>query len=251
MPKVVLSGYFGFGNAGDEAILAAEMAALRQLVPNIEIVVLSGNPRETAATYRVEAVPRGNLTAVGRALSNADLLISGGGSLLQDITSNRSIPYYLGVVALAKLLGKKVMLYGNGVGPIRHPFNRLLVRWLGNWVDLITVRDGGSKDTLQRLGVSHPPVVLTADAVFTLRPAEREVAEEVLERGGVGPDQPRLGVSVRHWRGLQEYKEILSYAIDTFAQSHNFQVVFLPLQHPGDVSASEEEIGRASCRERV
>lgn len=240
MPKVVLSGYFGFGNAGDEAILAAEVAALRQLIPDIEITVLSGNPSETAATYQVEAVPRGNVAAVWRALSSADLLISGGGSLLQDITSNRSIPYYLGVVALAKTLGKKVMLYANGVGPISHPFNRLLVRCLGNWVDLITVRDAGSKDTLKRLGVSRPPVVLTADAVFTLSPAAREVAEDVLQRGGVGLDRPRLGVSVRQWRGLEEYKEILSLAIDSFAQSHNFQVVFLPLQHPDDVVASEE-----------
>ncbi len=107
MPKVVLSGYFGFGNAGDEAILAAEVAALRQLIPQVEITVLSGNPRKTAATYNVEAEPRGNLWALCRALRRADLLISGGGSLLQDITSNRSIPYYLGVMALAKLMGKK------------------------------------------------------------------------------------------------------------------------------------------------
>ncbi|MGI6129852.1 MAG: polysaccharide pyruvyl transferase CsaB [bacterium] len=240
MPKVVLSGYFGFSNAGDEAILAAEIAALRQLVPAIDIVVLSGNPRETAATYQVKAVPRGNLMAVGRALSQADLLISGGGSLLQDITSNRSIPYYLGVVALAKLLGKKAMLYSNGVGPINHPFNRYLVRWLGNWVDLITVRDAGSKDTLKQLGVQRPPMMLTADAVFTLKPAKREVAEEVLRQGGVTSDRPRLGISVRHWGELQDYKEIMSTAIDAFAREYNFQVVFLPLQHPGDVVASEE-----------
>lgn len=240
MPKVVLSGYFGFGNAGDEAILAAEVAALRQLIPQVEIAVLSGNPHETAATYNVEAEPRGNLWAVSRALRSADLLISGGGSLLQDITSNRSIPYYLGVVALAKLLGKKVMLYGNGVGPIRNPFNRLLVRWLGNWVDLITVRDEGSKRILQELGVTRPPLLLTADAVFTLEPASREAAEEVLRRGGVGSDQPRIGVSVREWQDRQEFKEVMSSAIDKFAAAHKAEVVFLPLQHPGDVTASEQ-----------
>jgi polysaccharide pyruvyl transferase CsaB len=240
MPKVVLSGYFGFGNAGDEAILAAEVAALRQLIPQVEITVLSGNPRKTAATYNVEAEPRGNLWALCRALRRADLLISGGGSLLQDITSNRSIPYYLGVMALAKLMGKKVMLYGNGVGPIRNPFNRLLVRWLGNWVDLITVRDEGSKRVLQKLGVSRPPIVLTADAVFSLKPAPKDVAEKVLQRSGIGSERPRLGVSVRQWQGQQDYKEVLSDAIDKYVSEHKAQVVFLPLQHPGDVDASKE-----------
>lgn len=240
MPKVVLSGYFGFGNAGDEAILAAEIAALRRLLPAIDIVVLSGNPSETASTYRVKAVARDNLIAVTKALSRTDLLISGGGSLLQDITSNRSISYYLGVVALAKLLGKKAMLYGNGVGPINHPFNRCLVRRLGNWVDLITVRDAGSKDTLKQLGVHRPPIKLTADEVFTLSPAQNETARAVLARGGVVFDKPCLGVSVRHWGGLTDYKRQMANAIDVFVQKHDFQAVFLPLQHPDDITASEE-----------
>ena len=76
MPKVVLSGYFGFGNAGDEAILAAEVAALRQLIPQVEIAVLSGNPHETAATYTWKPSPE-VIWAVSRALRSADL-ISGG-----------------------------------------------------------------------------------------------------------------------------------------------------------------------------
>lgn len=239
MPKVVLSGYFGFDNAGDEAILAAEVAALRELIPQVKITVLSGNPKETATTYQVQAVPRGNLLAVAKALRGADLLISGGGSLLQDVTSNRSIPYYLGVVALAKMLGKKVMLYGNGVGPIRRPFNRWLVRWLGNWVDLITVRDQGSKSILQAVGVTEPPLVLTADAVFSLAPASREVAEGVLRRGGVGSDRPRIGVSVRDWQDQHGFKLAMAEAIDEFAKKQGAEVVFLPLQHPSDVVASE------------
>lgn len=243
MPKVVLSGYFGFNNAGDEAILAATVAALRELLPEVEITVLSHTPAETAAAYGVEAVERGNLTAVARALKTADLLVSGGGSLLQDVTSNRSIPYYLGVVALAKLYGKRVMLYGNGVGPVRGKFNRLLVRWLGNLVDRITVRDAGSAAVLAELGVTRPPVEVTADAVFTLTPARREVAEGVLSRAGVLPGRPRLGVSVRPWRHLERYKEALARAADTFAAVEEAEVVFLPMQYPADVEASLQVAG--------
>lgn len=240
MPKVVLSGYFGFGNAGDEAILAATVAALRRVVPDLTITVLSGNPAETAAAYGVAAVERGNLGAVRRALQTADLVVSGGGSLLQDVTSNRSIPYYLGIVALAKVYGKKVMLYGNGVGPVRGRLNRLLVRWLGNLVDQITVRDAGSAQVLAELGVTRPPIEVTADAVFTLAPAEREAAEAVLARTGVPAGRPRLGISVRPWQRRERYKRDLARAADLFAAAEGVEVVFLPMQHPGDVEVSRQ-----------
>ncbi|HHV57631.1 MAG TPA: polysaccharide pyruvyl transferase CsaB [Firmicutes bacterium] len=240
MPKVVLSGYFGFGNAGDEAILAATVAALRRVVPAVEITVLSGNPAETAAAYGVAAVERGNLSAVRQALRQADLLVSGGGSLLQDVTSNRSIPYYLGIVALAKVYGKKVMLYGNGVGPVRGRLNRLLVRCLGNLVDQITVRDAGSAAVLAELGVTRPPIEVTADAVFTLAPAGREAAEAVLARAGVPAGRPRLGISVRPWQRLEGYKAALARAAELFAAAEGVEVVFLPMQHPGDLEVSRE-----------
>lgn len=251
MPKVVLSGYFGFGNAGDEAMLAAQVAALRKLIPGVELTVLSGNPAETATAYAVAAVDRGNLTAVRRALREADLLVSGGGSLLQDVTSNRSIPYYLGIVALAKLYGKKVMLYGNGVGPVRGRFNRLLVRWLGNMVDLITVRDSGSAAVLKELGVTRPPVEITADPVFTLAPAGREAAEAVLAKTGVAPGRPRLGISVRPWRRLEGYKAAVARAVDAFAAAEGVEVVFLPMQHPADMELSDQVAGLMKVPARV
>jgi polysaccharide pyruvyl transferase CsaB len=243
MPRVVLSGYFGFNNAGDEAILAATIGALRQKVPGVEIVVLSGNPAETRATYGVDAVERGNLAHVQRAIRSADLVLSGGGSLLQDVTSNRSIPYYLGVVALAKLHGKKVMFYGNGVGPVRSKLNRLLVCWLGNVVDQITVRDEGSARVLAELGVKRPPIEITADAVFTLTPATRDEAEAVLARAGVVPGRPRLGISVRPWQNYESFKEALAKAADAFALKLGAEVVFLPMQYPGDLEASQQVMG--------
>ncbi len=84
--KIVVSGYYGFGNAGDEAILEAMLRDVRALAPAVRVVVLSGDPADTSARFGVEAVPRMNPGAVMRALRGADLFLSGGGSLLQDAT---------------------------------------------------------------------------------------------------------------------------------------------------------------------
>ena len=96
--KIVISGYFGFGNAGDEAILEAMLVDLRAARPDVHPVVLSGDPLTTAARFDVEAVPRLCLGAVRRALRDAALFISGGGSLLQDVTGWGSVPYYAGLI---------------------------------------------------------------------------------------------------------------------------------------------------------
>ncbi len=168
MSRVVLSGYYGFGNAGDEAVLAAMIKALRRVEPQLSLTVLSARPEETARQYGVSAVSRTSVGAIWRAIAAADLLISGGGGLLQDVTGGGSIPYYLGVVWIAQLLKKPVFFYAQGVGPVRKLAGRLLVRRIVNRVEAITVRDGESAAELRRLGVTRPPIAVTADPVFGL-----------------------------------------------------------------------------------
>ena len=144
MSKLVISGYYGFGNAGDEAMLSAMVSALRALDPTLSITVISGNPADTRRRYNVFAVHRLNLWGIARAVRQADLLVSGGGSLLQDVTSGRSIFYYLGVLQLACLLGCPIMLYAQGIGPIRSSVARSVMRHIGNRIVAGTVRDAGS-----------------------------------------------------------------------------------------------------------
>ena len=106
MSKILLSGYYGFANAGDEAMLAAIVSALRREVPDVEITVLSGNPAVTAAKYQVKSLNRFDALGFLRVLRHTDLLLSGGGSLLQDVTSSKSLFYYLSVIFAGKLMGK-------------------------------------------------------------------------------------------------------------------------------------------------
>jgi polysaccharide pyruvyl transferase WcaK-like protein len=158
--KVLISGYYGFGNLGDEAVLAAIGKGLRERSPGIEVSVLSGRRRYNP------------FVLIGE-LAACDALISGGGTLFQDATSSRSLWYYAAVVWLAKLLGKPVMVLGQGLGPLRRKFNRALAGFVLKRVDLITLRDEDSQKELRRLGVTGGNVFVTADPVFLLAVTER------------------------------------------------------------------------------
>ena len=144
MKRIVVSGYYGAKNAGDEAMLAAMLEVLGDLDPELHITVISANPADTERRHGVHAVGSLDARGIFRAMRHADLLISGGGSLLQNVTSRRSLYYYMAVILLAFLLGKRTMLYAQGIGPVTGKFACRCMRWLGNRVSLITVRDEGT-----------------------------------------------------------------------------------------------------------
>jgi len=226
--KVVISGYYGFGNAGDEAILEAILSDLRSVRPKIRAVVLSGDPPATAARFGVEAVPRWNLPAVVRALRGAALFISGGGSLLQDVTGWGSVPYYAGLIYLARLMGVPVFVYAQGLGPLRRRPLQALARWALNAAAEVTLRDRLSYQLARRLGVDDRKLAVTADPVFGL--AARAVS--------AGPESaPVVGVALRPDPGGdaamdEAVSEAVAAALAPRLAGWNARVVLLPL-HPG------------------
>ena len=146
--RVVISGYYGFRNSGDEAVLKSILFALEeegaeqgiQIVP----IVLSGDPAATREMYGVESVHRMRLGEMLRAIRGSDGLISGGGSLLQDATSAKTIPYYTGVLKLAQLLGKPTFIYAQGIGPVNRRWMDRLIRGVMRRSAYVSVRDEGS-----------------------------------------------------------------------------------------------------------
>ena len=187
--QVVMSGYYGFGNAGDDAILESIHQSIRSASDEVAVTVLSNDPELTRKQYGLEAVPRFRALRVFRALWKGDVLLSGGGSLLQDATSTRSLVYYLSVIHCARLLHKPVMLYANGIGPVRDPANRRRVRRAVERAALVTLRDHASARELAEMGVERP-VQVTADPVF--RPAPGAAL-----RGGVRPGLGQCGGLLR------------------------------------------------------
>ncbi|MGI6488415.1 MAG: polysaccharide pyruvyl transferase CsaB [Syntrophothermaceae bacterium] len=238
--RVVLSGYYGFDNAGDEALLTAITSSLKKVNPHIDFVVLSANPDRTRATHGLPAVSRVNPLVLIRELRRADLLISGGGSLLQDITGPFSLPYYLGIVFLAQLLGTPVVFYAQGVGPITRKLSKKMIRAVVNRVNLVTLRDQDSQELLLKCGVTRPPIQVTADPVFVLEPGEAELnrADAVLSGMGLRPESNLIGVSVREWEQMN-WEPGLARALDNLS-ARGYQVVIVPLQHTQDIEQSHK-----------
>jgi polysaccharide pyruvyl transferase CsaB len=194
--KVLLSGYYGFGNVGDEAILASTIETLRRKEPGIGISVLSANPEETSRTYGVESYARMSFREVVAGILSSDLIVFGGGSLLQDDTSFRSLLYYLSVIFASRALGRQVVVYANGIGPIRSLAGRLLTRLALSLARRVTVRDPESEKLLKRIGV-RKPVRVTADPAFLLSPSPPDRCDRILREAGVGSEQRLVWLALR------------------------------------------------------
>ena len=235
--KIVISGYYGSGNAGDEAMLDAILGALTNLNTDLKLTVISINPHDTKQRHNVNAISHLDIFSIIKSIISADLLISGGGSLLQNVTSRRSLYYYLGVITLAIIFRRPVMLYAQGIGPIFGSFARRFTALALNHTDLITVRDLGSLSELNQLGVTRPKIVCTADPVLALNPATLEFGSSIVERD---ESIKVIGIAVRRWQGFKRFKTQLAEALNNISRVVKIKVVFIPMQPSSDVSAAEE-----------
>ena len=203
---VVICGAYGRGNAGDDAILEAILEEMRSIDPDMPVTVISKNPRATRLSYRVRAVSRVDLPSWLGAMRRAKLYINGGGSLIQDVTSRRSLWFYLMNIRAAKWAGCKVQMYGCGIGPVtRENHRKLAAKTLNRNVDVITLREPDSLAELRSMGVDKPEIRLTADPALTLAPAAEEKTDSVLLRAGIPPRGERLiCFALRPWPGLAD-----------------------------------------------
>jgi len=237
---LLLSGYYGFQNAGDDAILDAFMKSAEDLPCPVQITVLSNTPEQTAQKYGCDTAHRFGVFAVLRALRRCDVLVSGGGSLLQDKSSTRSIIYYLSIVRLAKLFGKPVMLYANGIGPVNRPANRRRVKAVVSRADMITLREESSRDELLRMGITAPEIHVTADPIFILDSIGEACAAQVLRDADVTGTRPLVGISVRNLRLGPGFVKQMARLGDRLTQELGYDVVFIPMQMPSDWAISRE-----------
>ncbi|MBO5330100.1 MAG: polysaccharide pyruvyl transferase CsaB, partial [Anaerotignum sp.] len=196
--------------------------------------------KETKEKYGIEAVYRFGLRDVFHAIRKCDVLLSGGGSLLQDSTSTRSLMYYLSITAMAKLMRKKVMLYANGIGPVSGKRNRQLVKQVVNKADLITLREENSYEELLSMGVNSRKCFVTADPVFTMDGISTEESRALLEAEGVPMDKPIVVVSVRNWKDMDKFIGKFAQMCDIIVEKYGRNIVFLGMQMPHDITVSEK-----------
>lgn len=222
--KIVISGYYGFSNTGDEAILKVITSFLK----DNEIVVLSAKKN-----YFANSIYRYNFFRILKELKSSQILLSGGGGLLQDKTSFKSLIYYLSIIYLAKLLKLKVVIFSQSIGPITKKTGKFLTSRILNKVDMITVRDRNSLNILKELKVEKPEIFLTADLAFLLKEPDKERVEEILIKENIDKNFSYLAIVIRPWRGLL-IEEIIKF-IKIFKEKYRmWKIVLIPFQYSED-----------------
>lgn len=250
MSDIIISGYYGLGNSGDEALLKSIVSDLKNTQPQISITALSGNTSLTRKLYGIKTVNRFNLFSVVREMRNAKLLISGGGTLIQDATSTKSLLYYLAIIFLAKKMGLKVMLYANGMGPIKEK-NIKKVNKVLNMVDLITLRENVSLEEIERCDIKKPRVLVTADPAFNLESAPRECADKIFADYSIGKNERLVAVSVRECANMPEdFAKQMAVTLDEISKM-GYLPVFIPMQKSRDLALSLEIAGKMKEQSRV
>jgi len=239
-PSIVISGYYGFGNAGDEAILSAMIASIRQFMPEASIHVISRNPRWTIREHGVHSMHRNDFWKILSRLRRASLFISGGGGLIQDVTSLSSLGYYLGMILLAKLLRRKAVVLAQGIGPLKTAPGKVMTRLIANTLDFITVRDQDSRKLLRQIGVLKPPVYVTADPVLALEPAPPERIDEIMKAERIGRDGKKIAVCARPWATSLDYPLSLAKGADYFCEHERATPVLIPFQRSKDMQMCRE-----------
>ena len=251
--RVIVSGYYGFSNIGDEAILLSLHKALCQEIPDSELLVLSANPEQTTKEHGVQSISRVDFLGLIKGLLKADLLISGGGSLFQDGTSSRSLYYYLLVIFMSWLFHVPVLIYAQGIGPIKSSFNLKLTGWVLKLVNQVTVRDEESLKAVQSMGYKGK-VECTADPVMALPPEPRDEGEAILASLN-WPDSslmgPIIGISLRPWHGVERFLDQLEDLILRLLSEQDARIVLIPMHYPGDDALTNDLLKRFSRQQAI
>lgn len=232
--KILISGYYGFDNFGDDAILHVIVDDIKKSYPQAEITVLSVTPQRTESVYGVKAVNRFDYKKVFSAIKNTDIFLSGGGSLLQDVTSLKSLIYYLALISVAKLLNKKVFIFAQGIGPINSKIGQVLTHLVLKKADIVTVRDEDSKKFLDYLDVNTK---VTADPVWKAQAPEKFDYEKYK----INQNKIKVGIQLRSWKTLDNdaIKELARSINKTFGD-FSFQLVLISLQDTQDLAVTKK-----------
>ena len=235
----VLMGYYGFNNSGDETLLYSMIKNLREEKADARLLVLSKVPNETAKNYGVYSINRYNLLKLKRELRKSHLFIFGGGSLIQDVTSDKSLWFYLNMLKLAFGAKIPVMLYANGIGPVNKLKNRKKVAKILNKANIITLRDEKSLKEVNDMGVSTEKIV-TADPALSMAGVDNATARKLLAEENIICDNDILGISIRDWKDCDgAFWTRFAEQIDEICDKYKLAPVFIPLKKPDDTEISK------------
>ena len=236
---VVIGGYFGCGNLGDDAILQAFIDYTRTHYPHMRIVALTKKPRKDTMRFGVKCVRRKNIFALLFAFLHADAFLCGGGSLLQNVTGRLSLYYYLCMIYLAKMCGSVPVLYAAGIGPLHGKHARYATKKALTNCQHISLRDEESLRFLQMQNVDPAHLHLGADAAFLLSPPPISRTHAILHRINVAKNTRYMCICLKSGKHTLDTCRIIIAAARMYCRNENLLPVFLPLDK-NDISINAQ-----------
>lgn len=240
MKNILISGYYGFNNTGDEAMIETMSNLLAKR--DVGLIVLSSNPERTKELYNVQAYDRNNIREVVKAIKLSDMVVSGGGTLFQDVTSKKSIWYYLGIIKIAQMLHKKVCVAYQGIGPLTTKLYRRMTKNVLNKksVKLVALRDEQAVEFSKELGINQDKVMLSSDMIFMMEPPAIERTKKILNDNvhNHNDDEKLIGISVREWKD-KDRTDVFAELADRLVEKYNARIVFFPFHKPKDAEISK------------
>lgn len=241
--KIGIFGHFGANNFGDELILETMLMNLESILRPDGILVFTAKPvpntYEGFKTVKTIYYPGFNLqlifktNVIIRAIKSCDVILIGGGGLLQDAHSYKTIPRYLIPVIIAKIFNKKVMYFSVGIGPINSRLLRKTVASISELADIITVRDKYSSDLLKRIGFERK-IYVSGDPVFS-RQLDFERGSKVINTNNT---KLKVGISIRPFNFPKSQIPSLAEFLDYLIDRHNAEIYFLPTET--DIAVNQE-----------
>ncbi len=240
MKNILISGYYGFNNTGDEAMIETMSTLLAKR--DCSLSVLSSNPDKTKELYNVQAFDRYKFSEIKKAIKKADLVVSGGGTLFQDITSKKSIWYYLGIIKLAQLYRKKIVVCYQGMGPLDTKFYRWMTKHILNKksIKFVGLRDNKAIEFAKSIGIKENKIIFSSDMIFMMKPPAEERINKIIKDNVLNYEegQKLIGISTREWSDKDRTDE-LAKAADLIVERYNARIVFFPFHKPKDAEISK------------
>jgi polysaccharide pyruvyl transferase WcaK-like protein len=256
-------------NLGDRAIFLRMVQNIdRAYQGKCSFLTLSSSPSYTQS-LGVIAYPL-TLRGILKAVNAADVIVLGGGELIQDKTSRAYLFANLYLAFLALFFGKHFCCYAIGVSE-REELSKIggwITRLLLNKAVFITVRDQRSKERLDEIGVNRPPIHTTADEVLTglpgqemvISPSEKSTMQistsnyviisprkkvqrgfSILPLGLLKNSKPKYTSQENQGEMLAEN---LSIFINDFVKATGANIIFMPFYPEGKYSQGDLEFSK-------
>ena len=233
---VLVSGYFGAHNRGDDVIVTALLAELSR-ADDTRIVLATPEAAAATRAYGLPAIDRLDAVTCNRWASIASVVLLGPGGLWDDYSiatvggfagtisgAPRSPAHLVQLPLLVRGHGGRFLGVGLGAGPLRDQDSQAAVRLALELADSVGVRDVESRELLASLlPEAADRLVLSPDLAWSAPIPAADVRPPWV------PDGPYLAINLRPWEDDSTQHRLWDTAVD-FAAQRGLGVVAVPMQ---------------------